>query len=133
LKELGYGVESEIIVTTGDVAKLTPGSGRFKERGWTVDTFITATQRIIDLCAASETANAVKLALQNELNAGIREVDRLSSISDVARAQALQQNMNDLSKKSAFVFKSAVILQSYVEQLTVQFSDTWTNINNLSV
>ena len=133
IRGLGYEIESGMIVESGRIKKIQPIPGRFKDRGWTVDTFITATQRVVDLCSASESANAVKASLQNELNAGVREIDRLNSIDRPEAAQELQNRMNDLSKKSGYVFKSAVLLQSYVEQLSVQFTDTWTNINNLSV
>lgn len=133
LESLGYIVRDRMILQTASTKRIdTPESNRFISLGWDIETYIKASQVLSTLCLRSEEADSIKNKLENEVKAGLREVDRLTSIGDVDKATALNNQLNDLSLRSSYVFKCAVILQSYVEHLSIQFLDTWENINNLS-
>lgn len=129
---LGYMVSDHMIVETTSTKQVIPIARRFAELGWTMDDFVKASQTLSNLCLRCEEANIVKGKLENELKAGMRKVDMLTNLSKTDEAIQLQNSLNDLSKRSSFVFKCSAILQSYVEQLSIQFLDTWQNINNLS-
>lgn len=129
---LGYMVSDHMIVETTSTKQVTPVAKRFGELGWTMDEFIKASNTLSNLCLRCEEANIVKGKLESELKAGMRKVDMLNTLSRTDEAVQLQNTLNDLSKRSSFVFKCSAILQSYVEQLSIQFLDAWQNINNLS-
>lgn len=132
LDVLGYNVTEEaLIFETTSIKKINAKSKRLEELGWNIKTLIEKTNSLVTLCRLTEKANIIKNKLQLQLSAGEREVDRLCALADSSIVLKAQADLNDLSKRSGYIFKSTVILQSYVTGLSVLFQDTWQNINNL--
>ncbi len=132
LKELGLSVINKDIVDTRIRKSMDVSPSRFKAQGWIVEDLIKISNSVMLLNTRVEALENIKNKLQVEIDDGIRKVGRLSAMDKAEDALALQTELNTLSVKSSFIYKSVVILQSYIDQVQIQLISTWRAINEIN-
>lgn len=127
ITRFGYTVKDGVIYEV-DPYKIKAGRLTMQHSDWSVDTLKQVTNRIAMLCTQAADLNDLKNSLENDVTSSIRTIDKFISLGDDAGAQKLQYELNDKSLRSSYVFKCAIVLQSYVTQMSGMLIDTWNNI-----
>lgn len=95
---------------------------------WDIENFKTISERVGMLCTNAGKLNALKDSLENDVTSATRAIDKYIVLGDESKAQQLQYELNNKSLRSSYVFKCAIVFQSYVTQMSGMIIDAWNNI-----
>lgn len=127
ITQFGYTVKDGVIYEVNPY-KIRAGRMTMKSSDWSVEHLKQITNRVAMLCTQAAELNDLKNSLENDVTASIRTIDKYIALGDDAGAQQLQYELNNKSLRASYVFKCAVVFQSYVTQMSGMLIDTWNNI-----
>lgn len=127
ITQFGYTVKDGVIYEVNPY-KIKAGRMTMKSSDWSVEHLKQITNRVAMLCTQAAELNDLKNSLENDVTASIRTIDKYIALGDDAGAQQLQYELNNKSLRASYVFKCAVVFQSYVTQMSGMLIDTWNNI-----
>lgn len=127
ITQFGYTVKDGVIYEVNPY-KIKAGRMTMKSSDWSVEHLKQITNRVAMLCTQAAELNDLKNSLENDVTASIRTIDKYIALGDDAGAQQLQYDLNNKSLRASYVFKCAVVFQSYVTQMSGMLIDTWNNI-----
>lgn len=127
IARFGYSVKDGVIYEV-NAYKIKAGRMTMRDSDWSVDHLKQITNRVAMLCTQAADLNDLKNSLENDVTASIRTIDKFIALGNDAGAQQLQYELNNKSLRSSYVFKCAVVFQSYVTQMSGMLIDTWNNI-----
>ena len=127
ITKFGYSVKDGVVYEVNPY-KIKSGRLTMQNSDWTIEHLKQITNRIAMLCTQAAELNNLKNSLESDVTSSIRTIDKFITLGDDAEAQKLQYELNDKSLRSSYVFKCAVVFQSYVTQMSGMLVDTWNNI-----
>lgn len=123
----GYNVKDGVIYDVNPY-KIKASRMMIQNSDWSVEHLKQITNRVAMLCTQAADLNDLKNSLENDVTASIRTIDKFIALGKNEGAQQLQYELNNKSLRSSYVFKCAVVFQSYVTQMSGMLIDTWNNI-----
>lgn len=127
ISNFGYSVKDGVIYEERPY-KILAVKCNMGSSDWTVEHLKQITNRIAMLCTNAAELNALKGSLENDVTASVRTIDKYLALGNTEGAEQLQYELNNKSLRSSYVFKCAVVFQSYVTQMSGMLIDTWNNI-----
>lgn len=124
---LGYIVKDGVIYDDHPY-KIPTSQISIASSDWSVDELKVVTNRVCKLCTNAANLNAVKNSLENDVKSATRTIDKYLALGNNEGADRIQQELNNKSVRASYVFKCAVVFQSYVTQLNGMLTDAWANV-----